>query len=98
MVYQVQCRLSEVAPVRAKGVDHTTQGAYAVAAGVSKALGLSEAQTANVIAIAGTAFNALRVARTGTQSIIVRLEFIRRNNVDGIATFGKPRCENLTLF
>ena len=25
-----------VAPVRAKGFDHTTQGAYAVAAGVSK--------------------------------------------------------------
>jgi len=43
VVYQVQCRLSEVAPVRAKGVDHTTQGAYAVAAGVSKALGLSGA-------------------------------------------------------
>ena len=38
VAYQVQCRLSDVAPVRAKGFDHTTQGAYAVAAGVSKAL------------------------------------------------------------
>ena len=28
--YQVQCRLSEAAPVRDKGFDHTTQGAYAV--------------------------------------------------------------------
>ena len=68
MAYQVQCRLSEVAPVRAEGFDHTTQGAYAVAAGVSKALGLNQAQTANAIAMAGTAFNALRVTRTGTLS------------------------------
>jgi 2-methylcitrate dehydratase len=68
VAYQVQCRLSEVAPVRAKGFDHTTQGAYAVAAGVSKALGLSQEQTANALAIAGTAFNALRVTRTGTLS------------------------------
>ena len=34
VAYQVQCRLSDVAPVRSKGFDHTTQGAYAVAAGV----------------------------------------------------------------
>ena len=26
VAYQVQCRLSDVAPVRAKGFDHTTQG------------------------------------------------------------------------
>jgi 2-methylcitrate dehydratase len=68
IAYQVQCRLSEVAPVRARGFDHTTQGAYAVAAGVCRALGLSQAQTANAIAMAGTAFNALRVTRTGTLS------------------------------
>jgi 2-methylcitrate dehydratase len=66
--YQVQCRLSDVAPVRAKGFDHTTQGSYAVAAGVSRALGLDEARTANALAIAGTAFNALRVTRTGALS------------------------------
>ena len=40
VAYQVQCRLSAVAPVRPKDFDHTTQGAYAVAAGVGKALGL----------------------------------------------------------
>jgi len=68
VAYQVQCRLSDVAPVRAKGFDHTTQGSYAVAAGVSKALGLSAGQTANAVAISGTAFNALRVTRTGTLS------------------------------
>jgi 2-methylcitrate dehydratase len=68
VAYQVQCRLSDVAPVRAKGFDHTTQGSYAVAAGVSRALGLDEAKTANALAIAGTAFNALRVTRTGALS------------------------------
>jgi 2-methylcitrate dehydratase len=66
--YQVQCRLSDVAPVRARGFDHTTQGSYAVAAGVAKALGLDEPRTAHALAICGTAFNALRVTRTGALS------------------------------
>jgi len=68
VAYQVQNRLSEVAPVRAKGFDHTTQGAYAVAAGVARALGLDQGRTANAIAIAGTSLNALRVTRTGELS------------------------------
>jgi 2-methylcitrate dehydratase len=68
VAYQVQNGLSEVAPVRAKGFDHTTQGAYAVAAGVARALGLDERRTANAIAIAGTSLNALRVTRTGELS------------------------------
>lgn len=68
VAYQVQCRLSDVAPVRARGFDHTTQGSYAVAAGVSKALGLDRIRTANAVAISGTAFNALRVTRTGPLS------------------------------
>lgn len=68
VAYQVHTRLSDVAPVRAKGFDHTVQGAYAVAAAVSKALGLSAEQTANAIAISGTANNALRVTRTGNLS------------------------------
>lgn len=68
VAYQVLCRLSDVAPVRAKGFDHTTLGAYAVTAGVSKSLGLDQNKTANAIAISGTAFNALRVTRTGALS------------------------------
>jgi 2-methylcitrate dehydratase len=68
VAYQVQNRLSEVAPVRAKGFDHTTQGAYAVAAGVARALGLDQGRTANAVAIAGTSLNALRVTRTGELS------------------------------
>jgi 2-methylcitrate dehydratase len=68
VAYQVQCRLSEVAPVRHKGFDHTTQGAYAAAAGVAKALGLGARKTMNAVAISGTANNALRVTRTGPLS------------------------------
>lgn len=68
VAYQVQCRLSDVAPVRSRGFDHTTQGSYAVAAGASKGLGLDLDKTVNAIAIAGTALNALRVARTGALS------------------------------
>ena len=68
VAYQVQCRLSDVAPVRAKGFDHTTLGAYAIAAGVAKALDLTQEQTAHAVAISGTANNALRVTRTGRLS------------------------------
>jgi len=68
VAYQVQCRLSDAAPVRARGFDHTTQGAFAVAAGVGKALELSAAQIANALGISGTANNALRVTRTGELS------------------------------
>src|SRR5690625_97824 len=68
IAYQVQCRLSDVAPVRDKGFDHTVQGAYGAAAGAAYGLRLTEKQTANAIAIAGTAYNALRVTRTGNLS------------------------------
>jgi 2-methylcitrate dehydratase len=68
LAYQVQCRLSDVAPVRAHGFDHVTQGAYAVAAGAARSLRLDAEQSAHAIAIAGTAFNALRVTRTGALS------------------------------
>jgi len=68
VAYQVQTRLSDVAPVRRRGFDHTTQGAYAAAAGVAKALALPPEQIANAIAISGTANNALRVTRTGALS------------------------------
>jgi len=65
VAYQVQCRLSDEAPVRDKGFDHTVQGQYAAAAGAAKALGLDPEATAHAIAISGTAHNALRVTRTG---------------------------------
>lgn len=68
IAYQVQCRLSDVAPVRDKGFDHTVQGMYAVAAAVGKVMKFDDQQLINAIAIAGTAFNALRVTRTGSLS------------------------------
>ena len=68
LAYQVQCRLSEVAPVRDAGFDHVTQGAYAVAAGCARVLGFDAIRTGHAISIAGTAFNALRVTRTGQVS------------------------------
>jgi len=68
VAYQVNCRLSDVAPVRAKGFDHTTQGSFALAAGLARALGLDAGQAANAVAICGTAFNALRATRTGALS------------------------------
>ncbi|HEY9449959.1 MAG TPA: MmgE/PrpD family protein [Gemmatimonadaceae bacterium] len=68
VAYQVQCRLSDAAPVRDHGFDHTTHLAYAAAAGASRALGLDAERTANAVAISGTALNALRVTRTGVLS------------------------------
>jgi 2-methylcitrate dehydratase len=68
VAYQVQIRLSEQAPVRAKGFDHTVQGEYGVASGVARALSLDPRRAANAIAIAGTSLNALRVTRTGSLS------------------------------
>ena len=64
VAYQVQCRLCDEAPLRERGFDHTTQGAYAVAAGVVRALRLDPVRAANALAIAGTSLNALRVTRT----------------------------------
>ena len=95
ITYQVQCRLSDVAPVRSKGFDHATQGAYSVAAGISKILEFDEARTANAIAIAGTAHNPLRVARTGrlshwkglafpyTAACCTRIAFLARDGITG---------------
>lgn len=68
VAYQVLCRLCDVAPVRDKGLDHTTLGSFGLAAGISKALKLDAEKTANAIGICGTAFNALRVTRTGELS------------------------------
>jgi 2-methylcitrate dehydratase len=68
IAYQVHTRLSDVAPVRDKGFDHTVQGAYAAAAGVAKALALTPGEIANAVAISGASNVALRVTRTGALS------------------------------
>src|SRR3989337_1030386 len=66
--YQVHCRLSDAAPVRQRGFDHTTQGAFAVAAGCGKALGLDASHIAHALGISGASNIALRVTRTGALS------------------------------
>src|SRR5699024_746646 len=63
IAYQIQCQLSDVAPVRDQGFDHTVQGEYGAASGISRAMKLNKEQIANAIAIAGTGFNSLRVTR-----------------------------------
>ena len=68
VAYQVQCRLSDAAPVRQRGFDHTTHLAYSAAAGAARALSLEARRTANAIAISGAALNALGVTRSGTLS------------------------------
>ena len=68
VAYHVQCRLCDEAPVRAHGFDHVTHLSYSATAGAAKMLGLDRTRTANALAIAGTAFNALRVTRTGELS------------------------------
>jgi 2-methylcitrate dehydratase len=68
VAYQVQCRLSDETPVRARGFDHTTQMAFATAAGVARGLGLDSERTAHAVAIAGTTGPDLRVTRTGSLS------------------------------
>lgn len=68
LAYGVQCRLSLAAPVRAKGFDHTVLGMLGMAVGAARARGLDATRTAHAIAITGTAFNALRVTRTGALS------------------------------
>ncbi len=66
--YQVHCRLSDAAPVRQRGFDHTTQGAFAAAAGCGKALGLDALRIAHALGISGASNVALRVTRTGALS------------------------------
>lgn len=63
--YTIQSQLSELAPVRDKGFDHTVHLAYAASAAISNLLNLSEDKIANAIAISGCSNNALRVTRTG---------------------------------
>jgi 2-methylcitrate dehydratase len=65
VAYQVQSRLCDVAPIQEKGFDHTTQLAYSLAAGASRALRLPKERAAHAIAIAGASFNPLWVTRTG---------------------------------
>jgi 2-methylcitrate dehydratase len=64
IAYQVESRLTASAPFMAHGFDLTTQLAFSLAAGVSKALGLDEAKTAAAVEICGDIGIPLLVLRT----------------------------------
>jgi 2-methylcitrate dehydratase len=52
LAYEIQCRITAVVPVMAKGFNHAIQLAMSTAAGAGKLFGLSEQQIANAISIA----------------------------------------------
>jgi len=52
VAYEIQCRLTAVVPVMAKGFNHAIQLAISAAASAGKLLGLSAGEIANAIAIA----------------------------------------------
>ena len=64
IAYQVESRLTASAPFMAHGFDLTTQLAFSLAAGVSKALGLDEARMAAAVEICGDIGIPLLVLRT----------------------------------
>jgi 2-methylcitrate dehydratase len=64
IAYQVFCRMMWEAPVQEHGFDHTVQLAYGVAAGTSKALGLSREQAVNALAIVGASAQGLVITRS----------------------------------
>ena len=64
VAYQVESELTSNAPFMADGFDFTTQLAFSIAAGVSKALQLDEARTAAAIEICGDVIPLLVVRTT----------------------------------
>src|SRR6202035_797119 len=64
VAYQVEARLTASVPLMAHGFDLTTQLAFSLAAGLSKALGLDEAKTAAAVEICGDSGIPLLVLRS----------------------------------
>jgi len=65
LAYAVEIKLLDSIPLEEKGFDHTVHLAYSMTAGASKALDLGENETANALAMSGTAFQGLVTARSG---------------------------------
>ncbi len=68
VAYEVQCRLCDAAPYEKRGFDQPMAGAYAVAAGASRALGLDAGRAAHAVALSGVRQNPLLITRTGELS------------------------------
>jgi 2-methylcitrate dehydratase len=101
--YQVECRLTKELPVMINGYDHTALLAFSVTAALSRALKLTEAQTACAIGMAGCAFDPLVTSRAayttewkGFASSSVNagcamITLLAKNNMTGpIDLFEKP--------
>jgi 2-methylcitrate dehydratase len=69
VAYEVQCRLCDAASIRARGWDHVTYGSLSSALAAAKLFGLSHAQAAHALGIAGTTGTALRLTRAGELSM-----------------------------
>jgi 2-methylcitrate dehydratase len=67
--YEIQCRLCDAASLRKQGIDHVTYGAISSAVAAGKLMGLTVAQTAHAIGLAGVCNVALRQTRSGELSM-----------------------------
>ena len=67
--FETVCSLAEVERLGAHSIDHSLHVAIGTAVGASKAMGLSEAQTAHAVAMATSANVSLKVARDGHLSM-----------------------------
>src|SRR6266536_5602761 len=68
IAYEVQCRLSDAASIRARGWDHVTYGAFSTALACAKLMNLDPKKTRHAVNIAGVAGAAMRQARVGELS------------------------------
>lgn len=67
--YEVQCRLCDAAPLRPRGWDHVTYGAFSTSLVAAKLWRLSEVKTVHALGLAGTPNQALRQTRVGEISM-----------------------------
>ena len=68
LAYEIQCRLSDAASIRARGWDHVTYGAFSTALACAKLMNLDRKKTRHAVNIAGVAGAAMRQARVGELS------------------------------
>src|SRR5216117_2369326 len=68
LAYEIQCRLSDAASIRARGWDHVTYGAFSTALACAKLMKLDPKKTRHAVNIAGVAGAAMRQARVGELS------------------------------
>src|SRR5881396_3533382 len=68
LAYEIQCRLSDAASIRARGWDHVTYGAFSTSLACAKLMNLDRKKTRHAVNIAGVAGAAMRQARVGELS------------------------------